>query len=124
MKKDGHYVGVDERFVPEDDRYVDSTLGDEIKSDMQSVYRQAKDYVSDKDNQEKMKDVGRKGWKLAKGLGIGYLVFTALMIVIVLGIFISAAVFIFSQASKDFGGRGSITTTLERSSGIRTLEWE
>lgn len=93
MKKNGQYVGVDEKYIPEDDKYVDNNLNSEIKNDMHNMYQGAKEYVSDKDNQEKMKNVGRKGLKIAKGIGIGYLVFAGIVIVMVIAVFI----LVFSQ---------------------------
>lgn len=50
MKKNGKYVGVDEKYIPEDEKYVDNSLNDEIKNDMNTMYRGAKEYVSDKEN--------------------------------------------------------------------------
>ena len=93
MKKNGQYVGVDEKYVPEDEKYVDNNLNSEIKNDMHNMYQGAIGYVSDKDNQEKMKNVGRKGLKITKGIGIGYLVFVGIVIVMVIAIFI----LVFSQ---------------------------
>lgn len=93
MKKNGQYVGVDEKYVPEDEKYVDNNLNSEIKNDVHNMYQGAKGYVSDKDNQEKIKNVGRKGLKITKGIGIGYLVFVGIVIVMVIAIFI----LVFSQ---------------------------
>ena len=56
MKKNGKYVGVDEKYIPEDEKYVDNSLNDEIKNDMNTMYRGAKEYVSDKENQKKIKN--------------------------------------------------------------------
>ncbi len=87
MKKNGQYVGVDEKFIPEEEKFVNNNLNDEIKGDMHDMYKGAKEYVSDKDNQEKMKNVGRKGLKIAKGIGIGYLAFAGIVIVMAILIF-------------------------------------
>ena len=81
MSKNGQYVGVDEKYIPEDEKYVDNNLNNEIKNDVHNMYQGAKEYVSDKDNQEKMKNAGKKSLKIAKGLGIGYLVFVGIVIV-------------------------------------------
>lgn len=60
MKKNGQYVGVDEKFIPEDEKYVDeSLLG----------------------NKEKSK-------KIIKNVGIGYLIFVAMVLIFVGGMFI------------------------------------
>ena len=96
MKKNGQYVGVDEKYIPEDEKYVDNNLNSEIKNDMHNIYQGAKGYVSDKDNQEKMKNVGRKGLKIAKGIGIGYLALVGVIIITVIVFFI----LIFSQVFK------------------------
>ena len=93
MKKNGQYVGVDEKYVPDDEKYVDNNLNSDIKNDMHDIYQGAKGYVLDKANQEKMKNIGRKGLKVAKGIGIGYLVFAGIVIVMVIGVFI----LVFSQ---------------------------
>ena len=93
MKKNGQYVGVDEKYVPEEEKYVDNNLNSEIKNDMHNIYQGAKGYVSNKDNQEKMKNVGKKGLKIAKGFGIGYLIFVGIVIVMGISIFI----LVFSQ---------------------------
>ena len=34
MKKNAHYVGVDEKYIPEDEKYVDDTVADDIKKDI------------------------------------------------------------------------------------------
>lgn len=72
MKKNGEFVGVDEKFIPEDEKYVeDSILG----------------------NKEESK---KKVKKIAKAVGIGYLVWIGLALVIVLTI----AIFTITQFSK------------------------
>ena len=50
--------------------------------------RSVKNYVTDKDNQEKFKQTGKKGLKVLKGLGIGYLVFIGIVIVLVVSVFV------------------------------------
>ena len=107
-KKNGQYAGVDEKYVPENERYVNSSLGDEMKNDMYQAYRGAKGYISNKDNQEKIKKAGKKGWGIAKKVGIGYLVFNGLMVAVVIGLFVACAVFIFSQFSGKFGEQESL----------------
>lgn len=46
MKKDGQYVGIQDEYVPEDEKYVDNSINEGLKG-------QFKNYVNDKDNQEK-----------------------------------------------------------------------
>lgn len=96
MKKNEQYVGVDEKYIPEDEKYVDNNLNSEIKNDMHDIYKGAKEYVSDKDNQKKMKKTGRKGLKVAKGLVIGHLVLSVFIVLMVIVIFVLA----FSQFFK------------------------
>lgn len=100
MKKNGQYVGVDEKYVPADEKYVDNNLNSEVKDDIHNMYKGAKEYISDKDNQEKVKNVGRKGLKIAKGYGIGYLIFSGFIVLIGIVIFITAFIVIFSQIFK------------------------
>lgn len=94
MKNNGQYVGVDEKYVPEDEKsmpedkkYVDNTLNSEIKNDMNNIYKGAKEYVSDKDNQEKMKNIGRKSVGFLKGAAIGYLALFAIIFIVVIAVF-------------------------------------
>ena len=71
MKKNGEYVGVDEKFIPENEKYVDeSILGNK------------------EETEEKIKSYVKKGGKIAKGIGIGYLCFFGVTIVLVIGIII------------------------------------
>lgn len=88
MKKNGQYVGVDEKYIPEDEKYVDNSTNSEIKDTVNRGINAAKDYVTDKDNQEKFKRTGKKGLKILKGIGIGYLAFFAFVIVMVIVVFI------------------------------------
>ena len=106
MKKDDQYVGVDEKYIPKND----DTLTNEIKSDMHNAYKGAKKYVSDKDNQEKMKSVGRTGLKIAKGLIILYIVGG----IIAIGVFIFALTMffrIFNQSENIISNTTQITDT-------------
>ena len=64
MKKNGEYVGVDDKYIPEDEKYVDdSLLGDKQISS------------------ENIK-------KVAKKVGIGYLIFMGLIIAVPIGLMI------------------------------------
>ncbi len=106
MKKDDQYVGVDEKYIPKND----DTLTNEIKSDMHNAYKGAKKYVSDKDNPEKMKSVGRTGLKIAKGLIILYIVGG----IVAIGVFIFALTMffrIFNQSENIISNTTQITDT-------------
>ncbi len=64
MKKNGEYVGVDDKYIPENEKYVDDSL------------------LGDKQiNQENIK-------KVAKKIGIGYLIFIGLIIAVPIGLMI------------------------------------
>lgn len=64
MKKNGEYVGVDDKYIPENEKYVDDSL------------------LGDKQiNQENIK-------KVAKKIGIGYLFFIGLIIAVPIGLII------------------------------------
>lgn len=78
MKKDGQYVGIQDEYVPEDEKYVDNSINEGLKG-------QFKNYVNDKDNQEKIKMGAKKGLKYAKRIGIGYLIFYIIMMLFVFG---------------------------------------
>lgn len=95
MKKNGQYVGVDEKYIPEEEKYVDNTTNEEVKDAINDGFRSVKNYVTDKDNQEKFKRAGKKGLKIAKGIGIGYLIFWGVMILLFIVIFVFAFVSIF-----------------------------
>lgn len=88
MKKNGQYVGVDEKYIPEEEKYVDNSVNSEIKDLVNDGIKSTKNYVSDKDNQEKIKSTGRKGLKILKGVGIGYLIFIGLIILMVIVTFV------------------------------------
>ena len=97
MKKNGQYVGVDEKYIPEDEKYIDKTLNDEIRNDMENLYKGTKDYVLDKNNQEKIKKIGIKSLKTFKGIGITYLIFVCIIFIIIITTFI----ILFSQFLKN-----------------------
>ena len=88
MKKNGEYVGVDEKYIPEEEKYVDNEINGEIKDTINDGMRSVKNYVTDKDNQEKIKNAGKKGLKFLKGVGIGYLVFIGIVLTLVISVFV------------------------------------
>ena len=67
MKKNGEYVGVDEKYIPEEEKYVDNSTNSEIKDAVNQGVGAVKDYITDKDNQEKIK-YGKKRIKNSKGI--------------------------------------------------------
>ena len=85
MKKNGQYVGVDEQHIPEDEKYVDNATNEELKDLINDGARAVRNFVSDSNNQDKIKNAGKKGVRIVKGIGIGYLTFFGfIMLMIVL----------------------------------------
>ena len=74
MKKNGEYVGVDEKYIPEEEKYVDNETNKEIKDSINDGLRSVKDYVTDGDNQKEIKKTCKKSLKFLKGVGIVYLI--------------------------------------------------
>lgn len=71
MKKNGEFVGVNEKFIPEEEKYVDeSILGNKAETE------------------EKIKSFAKKGGNIAKKIGIGYLIFIGFLIAFFIGMFI------------------------------------
>lgn len=95
MKKNGQYVGVDEKYIPEDEKYVDNETNKEIKDSINDGLLSLKNYLTDEDNQEKFKKTGKKGLKILKGVGIGYLIFFGFVITMIVITFIMIFVQIF-----------------------------
>ena len=82
MKKNGEYVGVDEKFIPEEEKYVnESILGNKAEAE------------------EKIKGYVKKGGKIVKKIGIGYLCFLAFIFAFMIGIMIYGFT-IFNNARK------------------------
>lgn len=92
MKKNGEYVGVDEKYIPEEEKYVDNETNKEIKDSINDGLRSVKDYVTDGDNQKEIKKTCKKSLKFLKGVGIVYLIFICIIVLLVIGVFV--AVFI------------------------------
>ena len=101
MQKNGQYVGVNDEYVPDNEKYVDNSVNNEIKNDMHDVYKGAKDFVTNKDNQEKIKQVGRKGLKIFKGIGSGYLIYFGIVFLLIIAGVVFTLVMI-SKSHKDF----------------------
>lgn len=88
MKKNGQYVGVDEKFIPEDEKYIEKTVADDLKDDLKEGYNNLKK----PENKEKAK----KLFKIGKNIGIGYLALYGIIFLLVIGIII----FIFTTVIK------------------------
>lgn len=87
MKKNANYVGVDEKYIPEEEKYVDNETNEELKNTVNDGMRSFNNYITDKNNQEKIKTNSKKGLKILKNFGIGYLVFVGIVIILVISIF-------------------------------------
>lgn len=85
MKKNGEYVGVDDKYIPEDEKYVDESL------------------LGNKE------ETTRTVKKVVKGIGIGYFVFIGIFLVIFVSIFIFVGIFIF-KTGKTFDKATDIFT--------------
>lgn len=77
MKKNAHYVGVDEKYIPEDEKYVDNTVADDIKKDIKDSYNNL--------DKEKVK----KSAKFLAKASMFYFAFVMIFIVVVFIIVIS-----------------------------------
>ena len=76
MKKNSQYIGVDEKFIPEDEKYVDDSL------------------LGGKEKTKKV--IG----KTAKVIGIGYLIYAVIFLVIFIAVFVMVFKFMGSQSKQ------------------------
>ena len=67
MKKNGQYVGVDEKYIPDEEKYVDNETNKEIKDAVNDGLNSVKNYLTDEENQKKIKKTGVRVFKIAKG---------------------------------------------------------
>ena len=100
MKKNGQYVGVDEKYIPEDEKYLDKEDNNEIIDMVNKGINTAKNYINDKDNQEKIKKTGKKGLKLLKGISIGYLIFFGFITLMIIVIFVFVIINMFNTNKR------------------------
>lgn len=100
MNKNGQYVGVDEKYIPEEEKYVDNTLNGEIKDALNDGVKSVKNYVSKDENKEKIKHAGKKALKVGKGIAIGYLASWIIGVIIVFIIIITALIMIIKNANS------------------------
>lgn len=83
MKKNGEYAGIDEKYIPEEEKYVDGPIiGDENES------------------KEKIKSYVEKSGKVAKTIGIGYLCFIGLFFLCIIGMFVFSYKMISKQMKR------------------------
>lgn len=96
MKKNGQYVGVDEKYIPEEEKYVDNEANEEIKGKINEELSSFTNYITDNDTKENIKKAGKKGLKIAKRIGIGYIIFLVIIVIMA----ISTFVFVFINIIK------------------------
>lgn len=100
MKKNGQYVGVDEKYIPEDEKYLDKEENNEFVDMVNKGINTAKNYINDKDNQEKIKKTGKKGLKILKGISIGYLLFLGFITLMIIVIFVFVIINMFNTNKR------------------------
>lgn len=100
MKKNGQYVGVDEKYIPEDEKNIDKEDNNEIIDMVNKGINTAKNYINDKDNQEKIKKTGKKGLKILKGISIGYLLFLGFITLMIIVIFVFVIINMFNTNKR------------------------
>lgn len=85
MKKNADYVGVDEKYIPEDEKYVSDSVADSIKKDAKEAY----------ENLDKTKL--KKGVKTATKMYLAYIIVVGIIALTIIGITLFV---IFSVLSK------------------------
>ena len=73
MKKNAHYVGVDEKYIPEDEKYVKESIADDLKTDLKESYQ----------NMDKEK--AKKNIKLVAKVWIGYFIGVGIFAILIFG---------------------------------------
>ena len=84
-KKNAHYVGVDEKYIPEDEKYVKESIADDLKTDLKESYQNM--------DKEKVK----KNIKLVAKVWIGYFIGVGIFAILIFGFVI---IFIIKVISK------------------------
>ena len=118
MAKNNEYVGVDDKYIPDDEQERTHVQEPIIGSDNAQIIRDditsGINKLTSKEGQEKVKGVAKKGWKITKGIGIGYMVAWGIGIVLFLVIFIFALVNmirVFNAQDKIISGSNSASTS-------------
>lgn len=75
--KNGDYVGVDEKYIPEDEKYIQASVADEIKGDITNVYNNLKT----PENKKKIKKAAKTGI-------VAYITYISLILIVIVVIFI------------------------------------
>ena len=92
MAKVNEYVGVDDKFVPEGEQkrthVQEPIIGSENAQKVRESITGGINKLTSEEGKAKVKAGTKKGLKIAKGIGIGYLIFWVIGIVLFLVIFI------------------------------------
>lgn len=106
MVKSNEYVGVDEKYVPEEEQrkthVQEPIIGSENAQKIRDGIAGGANALTSDEGKEKIKAGAKKGWKAAKGIGIGYLTFICIGVVLIIIVFIVIIVtFIKGQNTQD-----------------------
>lgn len=106
MVKSNEYVGVDEKYVPEEEQrkthVQEPIIGSENAQKIRDGIAGGANALTSDEGKEKIKAGAKKGWKAAKGIGIGYLTFICIGVVLTIIVFIVIIVtFIKGQNTQD-----------------------
>lgn len=106
MAKSNEYVGVDEKYVPEGEQrkthVQEPIIGSENAQKIRDGITGGVNKLTSDEGKEKVKSGAKKGWKIAKGIGIGYLVFFCIVALLAITIIVVVIVnFIKAQGTQD-----------------------
>lgn len=113
MAKNNQYVGVDDKFVPEEEKrsYVqEPIIGSENVQKIRGAITGATSKMTSPEGKDKLAKGAKKALKIAKGVGIGYLVMWGFFILVFLVMLVFAIVFM----SKSFSQQSEIMDTHDR----------
>ena len=92
MAKNNEFVGVDEKFIPEDKQAKTHTEEPIVGSENVQKVRNGITEGINKLTSDEGKEKAKKGLKVAKRIGIGYLIFWCVLVISVIAIIIVVAV--------------------------------
>ena len=106
MAKSNEYVGVDEKYVPEGEQrkthVQEPIIGSENAQKIRDGITGGVNKLTSDEGKEKVKSGAKKGWKIAKGIGIGYLVFFCIVALLAITIIVVVIVNIIkAQGAQD-----------------------
>ena len=114
MSKNNEYVGVNEEFIPEEEKskqhVSESIIGDDTRNRIKGGIRKGTDYLASDEGKEKAKKVGKKGLKIAKGIGIGYLTVIGVITLLV----IASVIFVFVLVGKNMKRQNEMIDDFEK----------